>query len=86
MAINKGGRGKRNDYQTKTKRIPVELEHQIDRLIEEFTTEQASTPDKPVTSLHEAVAAALSILKAKKSAKLSMEKLLQVLYGGDIKL
>jgi hypothetical protein len=67
----------------------VPLVKRIDELLKEyreFVVNGTQPVDKPVLGYDDAVACAKEILKQKKSAKVSLEKLLQVLYGCETNL
>jgi hypothetical protein len=87
-----GGRGNKAPYETTTVRIPKALYSLVYKLSCEYrakvlTDDTNNNPrlynDK---TLQEAIAESYKILKLKKGAKYSLEKLLQVLYETDIKL
>lgn len=93
----KGGRGVTAPYETTHVRVPVPIKAKVDRLIEEYRELifEAKIPERDkfncsnamtLTTVEEAKALAQSILKQKKSAKLSLEKLLTALYEGEVKL
>lgn len=84
MPINKGGRGKKADYETKTVRVPLPVLDEVETLIQCFRDDLLDKPFSDNRSLDEAITIAKSILKSKKSAKESVRKLLQVLYQVDI--
>lgn len=97
MKKPKGGRGHRAPYDSTHVRVPVPVKPKVDRLIEDFRRlvldgekperEIYNCPDSmTLTSLGEAIAIAHDILKQKKSAKVSIEKLLTALYGGEVNL
>jgi len=91
-----GGRGKKAPYETITLRVPIPLREEIEKQVDayrEFVVNGINPePVKPEggilssPSREEVINQAKEILKQKKSAKQSLEKLLQVLYGGDISL
>ncbi len=62
------------------------MKREVERLIEMFHEGIMNTPEKPLTTLGEAVAIAQHILIQKKSAKVSMEKLLTALYKAEVNL
>jgi hypothetical protein len=80
MPINKGGRGKKADYETKVIRIPLPIVNDIEKVIENFHQGLSINDSSDFKSLEEAIMIASNILKSKKSAKESIKKLLQVLY------
>lgn len=90
MPKPKGGRGQTAPYETTHIRVPVPLKLQVEQMVEKYRqsvlggTEFESDRSQP--TLDEAVEIARSILKQKKSAKQSIEKLLTSLYGEEIKL
>ena len=83
MPINKGGRGKKADYETKVIRVPLPIVGEVETLIECFRDDLLDEPFREDRSLDEAMIIASNILKSKKSAKESIKKLLQVLYDVD---
>lgn len=83
MPINKGGRGKKADYESKVIRVPLPIIGEVETLIQCFHDDLLDKPFSDNRSLGEAITIAQSILKSKKSAKESVRKLLQVLYQVD---
>lgn len=95
-----GGRGKVAPYSTTTMRVPKPIADKVQNLIESYrvsamnglVTQDNSKEFKPqqlehiLTSKFEAIEKAKEILSQKQSAKKSIIKLLQVLYGGEINL
>lgn len=91
-----GGRGKKAPYETTVVRVPLPLVEKVERQIDEYrefvisgtesSVPRTQTAATTLVSYSEAVAHAKDILKQKKSARQSIEKLLQVLYGGEVKL
>lgn len=93
----KGGRGKQAPYQTKTMRVPLPLINQFENQIEEFRdiaingiADQADPCSVAISRMgndkitrNEAIERAKAILKSKKSARISMVKLLQVIYNDN---
>ncbi len=105
MADNKGGRGIKAKYPTKTMRVPERLEVLVSELTqllyEGLFDEYQSLDINALTNYFEyvdldhpvrldkteSIAQARQVLNQKKSAKLSVEKLLQVLLSdNEIKL
>jgi hypothetical protein len=86
MPINKGGRGKKADYESKVIRVPLPIIGEVENLIENFHNDLSSNTLAVSTdsiSLESAIEIGANILKSKKSAKESVRKLLQVLYQVD---
>jgi len=105
MIDNKGGRGVKAKFPTKTMRIPEILEQELIKLIKKLyeDTNEINAPQKLVshtaktkvdvpvrniiTDKQELIDIAKKILASKRSAKLSLEKLLQVITNdNNIKL
>jgi hypothetical protein len=105
MLENKGGRGNKAKYPTKTMRVPEILEGLVAEMIKELYEgdfEQNTKPNNhdhkvlnpnqksPISTLpdkQELIDISNKILTNKKGAKVSLEKLLQVLYeDNEIKL
>lgn len=86
MNIPKGGRGVKAPYETVVIRVPKPIESDVLELIQSYR----DGSDKPVTSnldKQQLLDTANKILSQKKSAKLSVEKLLQILLeDNEIKL
>jgi hypothetical protein len=83
-----GGRGKKAPYQTKSKRIPIALEQEIDAIIETYRSLviDGIEPSQPnnVLSLDDAKQLAKNLVKAK-GAKLDVAiKLVTGIYGVEI--
>ncbi len=97
----KGGRGHKAPYKTKTVRVPEPILYQIETLCDTFrqaslegtwdSVEQkdllsTTTPLDRLTK-EQAIEEAKAILKRKRSARVSLEMFLRVLYGDkEIKL
>lgn len=91
----KGGRGKQAPYQTKIIRVPLPLINQFEKQIDEFRDiaingidDDADPCSIAISRLgndnitrNEAIDKAKAILKQKKNAKISLVKLLQVIYN-----
>lgn len=86
MSKPSGGRGKKAPYETTHVRVPEPIKAEIQKLIERFHDNYSDTSTNLVTSLPEALVAAKGILAQKKSARISLEKLLTALYRSEIKL
>jgi len=81
-----GGRGNKAPYETTHVRVPVPIKHKVEQLIEEFRTGKKQQHRNPLTSLEDAVETARELLRQKKSARVSMEKLLTAIYGKNVEL
>lgn len=90
MSKPKGGRGHTAPYETTHVRIPVPLKQSIEKMIESYRESlvggEQATSELHQVSLEEAIDIAKSILKQKKSARQSIEKLLTSLYNQEVKL
>ena len=88
--LPKGGRGKKAPYETKTLRVPVPCLESIEKVVTAFhQTGMTEIPNNCLT-YDEAILEAEKILDSKigktKSAKQSIEKLLQVIYKHSLPL
>ena len=82
-----GGRGKKLPYRTVTKRIPEPIAQEIEELAQsyiDYATEISTIRSTIVLNDSELRNKIRQILKQKKSAKYSMKKLLQVLFGKEV--
>lgn len=86
MAKPAGGRGKKAPYKTTHVRVPEPLKPQVESLIEQFHNAYSGEDINLVTGLHEATVIAQAIIAQKKSARISLQKLLTALYGTDVQL
>lgn len=80
-----GGRGIKAPYETTHVRVPVPIKPNVERFIEDFKNGVDIT-QKPLTDIENALITAQNILKQKKSAKVSLEKLLTAIYSTEVKL
>jgi hypothetical protein len=92
-----GGRGIEAPYETTHVRVPVPIKPQVEKLIDDYRSLVLNENAKPdlykecasamtIKSYSEAVEMARQILRQKKSARESLEKMLAGLYGGEISL
>lgn len=81
-----GGRGNKAPYETTHVRVPVPIKHEIERLIEEFREGKQHYQENSLTSFENALVIAREILKQKKSARVTVEKLLTAIYGQNVEL
>lgn len=81
-----GGRGKKAPYETTHIRVPIPIKSRVEAMIEEFRSGENTVEENPSVSLEDALSIAQDILKQKKSARVSMERLIAVLYKTEIKL
>ena len=95
MSKPKGGRGKIAPYKTTHMRVPVPLKKRVSKLIEEYRDGLSQTDDEhqyssseskelDKLSLTEAKEKCKDIVKQKKSARVSLAKLLTALYGEEV--
>lgn len=83
---NIGGRGHKADFPTIAKRVPIAIQTEIDRLIEDMyksIDRNIELPFQYLPSVEDLIAICLHILKSKKSASKSLEKLLVHLYKDE---
>lgn len=85
MTKPKGGRGYKAPYETVVIRVPKPLESLIEQQIDDYRSvvlegKELNHQEEQI-SLDSAILQAKEILKQKKGARDSMEKLLQVIYG-----
>lgn len=95
MVKPKGGRGLTAPYETTHVRVPVPIKDQVDKLVNDYREQllgsqngciQLDNQPHKLPNLPEAIALAKQILKGKKSASVSVSKLLTALYGVDVEL
>jgi hypothetical protein len=91
-----GGRGKKAPYETKTLRVPLELLPEFEDRINEYraaviegvsveqTVDVSTQKHSTLLEFTKAVEEAKRILKGKRSAKVSLIKLLQVIYSAVV--
>lgn len=85
MAKPLGGRGIKAPYQTTHVRIPVDIKAQVEALSNAYK-EGRVIDDSQTLSQAEAIELAHKILKAKKSARVSLKNLLTGIYKTEIDL
>lgn len=81
-----GGRGKKAPYETTHIRVPIPLKSKIEAIVNEFKSGIETEDTNQLTTLENALDIAQNILKQKRSARASMEKLISALYQTEIKL
>lgn len=81
-----GGRGKKAAYTSTHVRVPEPLVSEVEALKRKFFGVEEEEAVNPLPTLENAMAIAKGILLNKKSAKLSLEKLLTALYNTQVKL
>ena len=86
MSKHLGGRGNKAPYETTHVRVPVPIKVEIERLIDEFREGRTQQQENSLTSLEDALETARELLKQKKSARVSLEKLLTAIYGKNVEL
>lgn len=86
MSIPKGGRGIKAPYETTHVRVPVPVKDHVQSMIDRYKEHGTLDVENSLTTFDEAVISAQAILSQKKSARVSMEKLLTAIYGQDVKL
>lgn len=91
MALKpKGGRGLKAPYESTHIRVPVPLKAEVEALIERYRESVLTGSDTPDQSglytYEQAIELAHEVLKQKKSARHSLEKLLTGIYGRETTL
>jgi hypothetical protein len=94
MAMNKGGRGIKAPYETTHVRVPVPIKDKVQKLIDDYknnletqeVNQQDNEQDNNLIDFDEAIALAHQCLIQKKSARLSLQKLLTGIYGKKVSL
>lgn len=81
-----GGRGKKAAYTSTHVRIPEPLIPEVEALKRKFFGLEEEEAINPLPTLENAMAISKGILLSKKSAKVSLEKLLTALYNTQVKL
>jgi hypothetical protein len=84
MAVPKGGRGIRASYETTHVRIPLPIKEIVEKISNHYK-ETEEIPSIALLDHEQALDIARRILKYKKSARISLEKLLKSIYKQDIK-
>jgi selenocysteine lyase/cysteine desulfurase len=88
MAKPKGGRGLTAPYQTTHLRVPVPIKEELEKIINQYRQsvleDQIYLNNNKTKTLEEAKQLARDIIRAKKSAKISLAKLLTSLYNAEI--
>ncbi len=84
MSINKGGRGKKAPYKTVIVRVPVPIVAMVQQMIDGYrltgnVPELTNTNHLP--SKDDLIAKSEQIIKSKKSARQSLEKLINYIYS-----
>lgn len=85
MAVHKGGRGLRASYETTHVRVPLPVKDIIEKIANQYRDTE-EIPDLNFLNSSDVIELARRILKHKKSARISLEKLLKSIYKQDIKL
>lgn len=86
MSKPTGGRGVKAPYESTHVRVPQPIKADVERLIERFHSGGELNEEKTLTSFDDAVIVAKSILTCKKSARVSLSKLLTAIYGENVEL
>lgn len=85
MTVWRGGRGVKAPYETTHVRIPLPIKEQVEALSQAFKEGNLEESSDEL-SLDAAIELAREILKMKKSARVSMEKLLTAIYAQNVEL
>ena len=85
MTVWRGGRGVKAPYETTHVRVPTEIKERVEELSKAFKDGRLNQVDE-IATFDIAIDEARTILKRKKSARVSMESLLTAIYGKQISL
>lgn len=85
MAVNKGGRGLKALYDTTHVRVPMPIKDKVQQLVDDYKNGVDSS-DSETIDIENAINLAKNILKNKKGARESMQKLLTGIYGKEVNL
>lgn len=88
MVKPKGGRGHVAPYQTTHLRVPVEIKSRLEQIIDDYkdaVLAGAEYVERDFPSIDKAKKLAKQLVKSKKSARISLAKLLTSLYNVEIK-
>lgn len=83
MTVWKGGRGVKASYETTHVRVPLPVKAKVEAIINAF--KDGEIEDSQLSE-EELIQIAKDILKQKKSAKISMQSLLKVIFKKEIVL
>lgn len=89
MAVWRGGRGVKAPYDTVHVRIPLPIKAEVERLSQAYKESVVNGEIKESEehlTYEDAVELAKEILKSKKSARVSIEKLLTGIYKREVEL
>lgn len=90
MSILKGGRGQKAPWETTHVRCPVPIRDEIQSQINQWKAKRiggdSTYEEKPLADLDSVINLAEKVLNQKKSARVSIEKLLTEIYGQEVKL
>jgi hypothetical protein len=90
-----GGRGYKAPYETTHVRVPLDIKHDVEVLIDNYRNKVlgivedkplTTSEDKPLTSLEQGLSLAQEVLARKQSARKSMALLLSAIYGKEVSL
>lgn len=84
MTVWRGGRGVKAPYESTHVRIPLPIKDKVEALSKAYKDGTIADIESKIISLDDAVESARKILKQKKSARISLENILSVIYGHDI--
>lgn len=86
MNTPKGGRGIKAPYETTHVRVPLPIKAEVERLSLMYKEQGEISAENSLTGLSDAMVIAKKILIQKKSARVSLEKLLTAIYGEEVSL
>lgn len=81
-----GGRGKRVPYSSRPMRIPDPLRSQVEKLVTAFYESEQESKSVELPDLNTAIEEARNIIRSKKSARQSLQRMLTFLYKTPVEL
>jgi phage tail tape-measure protein len=84
MTVWRGGRGVKAPYESTHVRIPLPIKDKVEALSQAYKDGNLDDLESKTVDLDNAIELARGILKQKKSARVSLENFLKVIYGEDV--
>lgn len=85
MVVWKGGRGVKAPYESTHVRVPLPVKEKVEAIIEAFKAGENNEEETQLSD-DEIIEIARSVLKQKKSAKISLEAFLKIILKKEVSL